>query len=102
MLFAFFVTAFRYNKRCPEAMEGPLVGLSYVAFSSAIMAATGGALDTWFYLAPAFLHGRFGVECLIYFVGPPLGAICGHFLYNMFADGGSGGGRSGLNRPLVD
>ncbi len=64
-------------------MQAPLIGLAYVAFSSAIRGFTGGALDTFFYLGPALLHMNFTQASIIYLAGPPLGAIVGHFLYEL-------------------
>lgn len=99
MLFAMFVLAFKKQKRCPEAMIGPLIGLSYVAFSTAIRMFTGGALDSWFFLAPALLYMKFSVSCVIYLVGPPLGAICGYFLFEFCFSQGKG--NSGLREPMT-
>lgn len=103
LFFAFFVTAFRNYGRCPQAMVAPLIGLSYIAFSASISGQTGGALDTFFYLAPAFLHNQWS-NALVYIVGPPLGAICGYFLFNVLFTKSSGGDsqNDNIRKPLID
>ena len=83
LFFAMFVAAFKTYKQCPDAMVAPLVGLSYAAFSNAISKATGGFLDFFFYIFPALIWGKINSFVIVFAVGPPLGAICGYFLFNL-------------------
>jgi len=98
-----FYVAFKTYKQCPDSMIAPLVGLSYVAFSSAISNETHGLLDFFFYFGAATIFGYMTIALVIYAIGPPLGAICGYYLFNFLftsPKGGSGSGsepRSGSN-----
>ena len=91
MFFAMFVAAFKIYKQCPEAMAAPLVGLSYGAFSKAILYRTAGLLDFFFYLAPAVLWSKLNSYIIVFILGPPLGAIAGYYLFNFIFTSPKGG-----------